>query len=193
MILEVLVTTRDTAGQIHLAPMGITLNGVEQLVISPFRPSQTLDNLLATEHAVVNACDDVRLFAGCVTGRYNWTYCPVADGQGYYLADALSYSEVAVVAYEDDPVRPRVHCQILTTRSLKPFCGFNRAQFSVLEAAILVSRLDRLPWQKIVEEIRYLRIGFEKTAGPREREAWAWLMAAIEHYRLQHGLEALSE
>jgi hypothetical protein len=65
----------------------------------------------------------------------------------------------------------------------KPFQGFNRAQYSVLEAAILISRLDRLPWEKIQAELDYLRIGLEKTAGEREREAWDWIMAVIEQHR----------
>jgi hypothetical protein len=66
-----------------------------------------------------------------------------------------------------------------------PFKGFNRAQYSVLEAAILISRLNRLPLTKIEAEIDYLRIGLEKTAGDRELEAWGWLMAVIEKFKAE--------
>jgi len=55
----------------------------------------------------------------------------------------------------------------------------------VIEAAILVSRLDRLPAQKIDDEMRYLAIAVDKTAGPVEREAWSWLTERIRTYRSQ--------
>ena len=36
-----------------------------------------------------------------------------------------------------------------------------------------------LPHEKIQQEIEYLTIGFEKTSGPREKEAWSWLMDKV--------------
>ncbi|MGH9904798.1 MAG: DUF447 family spectrin-like domain-containing protein, partial [Pyrinomonadaceae bacterium] len=53
----------------------------------------------------------------------------------------------------------------------------------VLECAILVSRLHMLPREKIESELNYLTIAIDKTAGPREREAWEWLMEAIAKHR----------
>ncbi|MCG8378302.1 MAG: DUF447 family protein, partial [Proteobacteria bacterium] len=67
----------------------------------------------------------------------------------------------------------------------KPFKGFNRAQAAVLEAAILVSRLDMLPDEKIDQEIKYLTIAIEKTAGKNEKIAWGWLMEKIKQFREQ--------
>jgi hypothetical protein len=55
----------------------------------------------------------------------------------------------------------------------------------VIEAAILVSRLGMLPEDKIRDELRYLQIGIDKTAGERELEAWGWLMDRIK----QAGIE----
>jgi len=70
-IREVIVTTRSTDGQPHIAPMGVwDEDGL--VTLAPFRPSRTLDNVLASRVAVVNACDDVRVFAGCLTGRHDW-------------------------------------------------------------------------------------------------------------------------
>jgi hypothetical protein len=57
--------------------------------------------------------------------------------------------------------------------------GFNRAQAAVVEAAILVSRLEMLPRDKIEQEISYLQIAVSKTAGAAEQEAWQWLMELI--------------
>ena len=74
-------------------------------------------------------------------------------------------------------------CRTLRSVNQAPFGGLNRAKAAVLEAAILVSRLDRLPADKIDREIDYLRIAVEKTAGPEEREAWGWLLEKIASVR----------
>jgi hypothetical protein len=149
----------------------------------PFRPSITLENLLATGSAVMNYCDDVRIFAGCLTGRRDWPLLPAERVVAPRLAGALAHAELEVARYEDDDVRPRFHCRVIHEATHAPFRGFNRAQFAVLEAAILVSRLGMLPRDKIESELAYLSIGLEKTAGPAEREAWGWLMDRVEAYR----------
>jgi hypothetical protein len=67
-IRETIVTTVDRNGKVHIAPLGIIAEG-EGWVIAPFRPSTTLENLAAVPLAVANYTDDVRIFAGCLTGR----------------------------------------------------------------------------------------------------------------------------
>ena len=71
MIQETIVTTQNSSGVAHIAPMGIHVNG-DDFIILPFRPSTTLNNLLESKTAVLNYCDDVRVFAGCLTGRRDW-------------------------------------------------------------------------------------------------------------------------
>jgi hypothetical protein len=182
MIQELIVSTQNHEGVVHLAPMGIHVNGGE-LIILPFRPSTTLNNLLETGVAVLNYCDDVRVFAGCLTTRRDWALNPAQKIQGAVLACALAHTEVELVRIEEDDTRPRLFCKAIHSVNHAPFKGFNRAQFAVLEAAILISRLKMLPLEKIETEIDYLRIGLEKTAGDRELEAWGWLMAVIEQHK----------
>lgn len=182
MIQETLVTTQNAQGIAHIAPMGIHCLANE-IAILPFRPSTTLDNLLTTGVAVINYCDDVRLFAGCLTGRRDWPLRPAETIAGQVLAAALAHTEVELLRTEENGTRPKLYCKAVHTVNHAPFKGFNRAQFSVLEAAILVSRLSMLPLAKIEAELEYLKIGFEKTAGVHEREAWAWLMAAIASHK----------
>ena len=184
MIQETIVTTQNQSGVPHIAPMGIHVQG-QELIILPFRPSTTLDNLLANRVAVINYCDDVRVFAGCLTGRRDWPLTAAEKVNAPVLACTLAHNEVEVVHIEDDAVRPKLFCRIVHSVHHQSFAGFNRAQYSVLEAAILLSRLDRLPLEKIAAELDYLRIGIEKTAGEREREAWGWLMAAIDQYKAE--------
>ncbi|CAL1240345.1 DUF447 domain-containing protein [Candidatus Methylocalor cossyra] len=182
MIRETIVTSLSPEGTPHIAPMGVhVLPG--ELLIMPFRPSTTLDNLLSSGYAVVNYCDDVRVFAGCLTGRRHWPLVEAERIPGKRLADTLAHAELALTRVEPDPLRPRLHCRVVHQAQHAPFRGFNRGQFAVLEAAILVSRLDRLPWDKVERELAYLRIGLDKTAGPAEREAWDWLMERVEAFR----------
>lgn len=178
MIEEVIITTRHPDGRGHMAPMGIRHTG-GYIVIAPFRPSTTLDNLLAGRSAVVNYTDDVRIFAGCLSGRTDW---PLLDAQRVpvpRLAQSLAHTEVELETVKEDPERPRLICRAVFSQTHSPFRGFNRAQASVLELAILVSRLDRLPLDRVLREIDYLRIAVDKTAGPREQDAWDWLMERV--------------
>jgi len=184
MIQETIVTTQNKSGQVHIAPMGIHVNGAE-IIILPFRPSTTLNNLLETKTAVLNYCDDVRVFAGCLTGRRDWPLTPAEKIKGQVLKCALAHTEIELLRIEDDPTRPSLFCSAVHTVNHAPFMGFNRAQHSVLEAAILISRLNWLSLEKIEAEVNYLRIGFEKTAGEREMEAWGWLMAVIEKFNAE--------
>lgn len=185
MIVETIVTTLNHKGEVHLAPMGIHKHE-DEFIILPFRPSTTLNNLLETGAAVINFCDDVRIFAGCLTGRRNWPLTAAEKIKGRVLVNTLAHTEVELIRIEDDPIRPKLFCTTVHSVNHAPFMGFNRAQYSVLEAAILVSRLNILPWDKIESELNYLRIGLEKTAGPREIEAWSWLMAVIEQHQREN-------
>ena len=182
MILETIVTTQNSLGNTHLAPMGIHTNG-DGVIILPFRPSTTLENVLETRTAVINYCDDVRIFAGCLTGRRDWPLQPAEKITGQVVQGALAHCEVKLLRIEDDPTRPKLFCQSIHSVNHAPFKGFNRAQYSVLEAAILISRINWLPLDKIEAECAYLKIGLEKTAGEKEWEAWGWLMAVIENHK----------
>lgn len=189
MILETIVTTISAEGTPHLAPMGVHISDDEYVVL-PFRPSSTLRNMSATGCAVVNATDDVRIFAGSLTGRRDWPVVKADRVDGVRLAGALSHTELELIRIDDDPVRPRLVCRAVHQGTHQPFAGFNRAQFAVIEASILVSRITMLPPDKIDQELAYLRIGLEKTAGPRELEAWDWLIRRIEVWRAQAGAAA---
>ena len=79
MIRETILTTTGPTGAVHLAPVGLIADG-EEWIIAPFRPSTTLDNLRGVPYAVANHTDDVRIFAGCLTGRHRWP--TVASGNG---------------------------------------------------------------------------------------------------------------
>ena len=181
-IVETIVTTANANGDVHIAPLGLIEDG-EGWIIAPFKPSRTLDNLLANPHAVASHTDDVRVFAGCITGRKTWPLKPAKTVKGSYLESALTHWELSVGHVTEDELRPRFHCRIVHIASHAPWSGFNRAQVAVLELAVLTTRLHMLPASKIENELKYLEIAVSKTAGPREQEAWGWLMEKIEAWR----------
>ncbi len=183
MIWETIVTTRSNEGRVHIAPMGIRESEDGGVILAPFRPSTTLENVLATRVAVLNLTDDVRVFAGCLTGRHEWPTRACERIACVRLDGALAHRELALARIEGDEQRPRLHCDVVLTATHRPFRGFNRAQAAVVEAAILVSRLHLLSREKIDSEMKYLAIAIEKTAGPYEREAWSWLVERIAAFQ----------
>jgi hypothetical protein len=175
---EVIVTTLSNNGEPHSAPMGIEEVNTH-FVIQPFKPSSTYENLKRHRQCVINYIDDVRVFAGAITGRRAWPTLPCNTIDGYYLEAALAHTELEIVNFDDGTPRSRFEGRIVSEHNHSSFRGFNRAQSAVIEAAVLVSRLGMLPEEKIRQEIAYLEIAIQKTAGERELEAWGWLMEKI--------------
>lgn len=175
---ESILVTVGADGRAHVAPLGLIERG-ELLVVAPFRPSTTLANL--ERHPFATACytDDVRVFAGCVSGvKRDWPVVPADRVPGFRLASCLAHEELEVVTVESDPLRPRFLCRALHAAAHGPFLGFNRARFAVIEAAILLSRRHLLPAGEIDEGLARLRGLVDKTAGEAEREAWGWIEEA---------------
>ena len=184
MIHEVIVTTISNKGTVHIAPMGIRFID-KQVIISPFKPSTTLNNIIENNIATINFIDDVRVFAGIVS-RYkkDWELSARTDLDIVpNLTLTNTFYNVAVNEYQEDDKRPNIICDIKNSEIIKPFLGFNRAQFSVIEAAVLLSRLGMISMEKIDREIEYLKIGIDKTAGPNELEAWGWIQDKILSYK----------
>ena len=189
MIRETIVSTMNESGQVHLAPLGLIAEG-DAWIIAPFHPSTTLGNLRSVPFAAANFTDDVRVFAGCLTGRAQWPTAACQDIPVARLANALAHAELAVTRVTEDKQRPRFHCRVLHRATHAPFRGFNRAQAAVIEAAILVSRLHLLPRNKIEHEMAYLQNAVTKTASPTEEEAWSWLLDAVTAFYAKKGIDA---
>lgn len=179
MIREAVITTIDADGAAHITPLGYRLSN-DYVLLAPFVPSRTLDNLRQRPAATLNFTDDVRIIAGALTGQRSWPTSPTSHIEGLRLSDSLAHWELAVDTVREHPARPEFLCRIVAEVNHRPFLGFNRAQAAVLELAILVSRLDWLPADKVQTERDYLQIAVNKTGGPNEHQAWAWLTAAID-------------
>ncbi|MFM2065606.1 MAG: hypothetical protein RLZZ584_515 [Pseudomonadota bacterium] len=189
LIHETVITTVSSAGMVHVAPMGVRYAD-DTVVLMPFRPSTTLANIEASGRAVLNLITDVRVFAGCVTGRRQWPTVALAALPGdttagaaahadQRLACALGHEQLRLVAHSQDAQRPVLRLKRAAAAQHAYFPGMNRAQAAVVEGAVLVSRLFMLPREKLEAEWLWLQIAIDKTAGPAELEAWGWLDAAL--------------
>ncbi len=181
MIYETIITTVDTAGNPHITPFGVQKKeGL--IVISPFKPSTTLTNILATECAVMNLTDDVRVFAAAIVKAQTQAIVPATIVNGVRLAETLAHQELRLEQVVEDAERPQLWMRVVHQETHQPFAGFNRAQAAVIELAVLASRLNRLPKEKVLSERAYLQIAIDKTAGERELQAWQWLVEKIDGY-----------
>ncbi len=134
----------------------------------PFKPSTTLDNVLATGHAVLNLVTDTRVFAGCVTGRRE-----LADRARRAKSPACAWRvrsghvELALQQHRRSATPGAAHGarargQPRAVHGPQPRAG---ARWS--KGAVLVSRLHMLPPHKVDAEMAYLQIAIDKTAGAR--------------------------
>ncbi|MEN9725892.1 MAG: hypothetical protein RL434_258 [Pseudomonadota bacterium] len=188
LIHEAVITTLDASGRAHITPLGYRCEG-NTVVLAPFVPSHTLDNLRRHPEAVLNFTTDVRVIAGALTGRREWPVVASSKVAVPRLAECLAHWELKVVTTHEDPERPRFLCERVLGATHEAFTGFNRAQAAVVELAILVSRLDWLAPAQVRAERSYLQHAVDKTGGPREREAWHWLTSAVDAHP-RHGAAA---
>ena len=141
MIRESIVITTDLKNKPHVVPMGINYKK-GKLIISPFIPSKTFLNLQENPYAVINFTDDVNIFVDSLLGKSNFEIKPTKKIKSFYLKKTLSYIEVKVVKFIKNKIRPKFECRIINKTTIGSFNGFNRAQLSIIEAAILISRIN---------------------------------------------------
>ncbi len=178
MILEGIVTTRDDAGAVHVAPMGpIVDESLTKLRLRPFKTSQTYQNLKRTSAGVFHVVDDVLLLARSAVGLLEETppMFPAVHIRGDVLADCCRWYEFEVREFDDSRERAELEAQVVHAGRMRDFFGFNRAKHAVLEAAILATRVHLIAHSEILSEFERLRPAVSKTGGPPEFKAFALL------------------
>ena len=186
MILEGVVTTVSSAGQVNIAPMGPRLlddpyAAPRRFLLRPFPTAQTCRNLQAHGEGVLHVTDDVLLLAKAALGVVDPPPAlePAARVRGWVLSDACRWYEFRVTSCDDRSERVCFEAEVIHTGRGRDFFGLNRAMHAVVEAAILATRMAFLPREEIEAEYRKLAVLVEKTGGPREQEAFAFLQEYI--------------
>jgi hypothetical protein len=173
-VIEAVVTTINPDGSVNCGAMGVEW-GEARIVIKPYRGTRTLRNLRATGVAVVNLTDDILLFSQAALGDPHPPTRPATSVEGAVLDDACSWREVRVEAIDDSAERASVTTVVVGGGMGREFLGLNRARHAVLEASILASRARLCAADDIRAELSRLQPLVDKTAGPREREAMAYV------------------
>jgi len=186
LILEAIITSENDDGTIHVAPMGPHVSDdLSEWTLKPFQTSTTFRNLYAKNRCVVNIVDDALLLAQAVVGQANESHARYVDEVGYVLNAACHWYGLTITSWDVTQPRAIAKCSIGSKRVSHPFFGWNRAKHSVLELAILVSRLKMLEKSFIQSEIERLRVLIDKTAGERESIAFDLL---VDHINRQENV-----
>ena len=173
-IYETIVSTENEDGSTRLAPLGARRQQ-DDVILAPFAPSHTLDNIRRSGQAIINLCQDVSVFAGCITGRYDWPTVPGSQVRPRRLQAASAHLEVRMTAEQGTEQRTSFVCTVIHSEIHAPFTGYNRAQAAVIEAAVHISRIGIMPTEQIEQHLNNLQLQVDKTAGKQERQAWQWL------------------
>ena len=185
MIVEGIVTTIDSTGSLNVAPMGPIIAGdFESLLLRPFQPSTTFNNLSTTRCGVFHIVDQIDVIAKAAIGRLETNPDVVRASviDGYVLKDCCRWFEFTVDHVDASEPRSRMPSTIVHRGERRPFFGFNRARHAVLEAAILATRLHLLSREEVLSALIPMRSAVEKTGGPTELSAFAMLEEFIRGF-----------
>jgi hypothetical protein len=191
MILEGIVTTLDPSGRLNVAPMGPRVDpDFRRFVLRPFRGSNTYRNLSHHGEGVLHVTDDVLLLARSAIGDvHDAPSRPAKRVHGRVLTDCCRYYEFRVTAVDDREERASFFSETVHEGRSRDHFGFNRAKHSVIEVAILATRIDFLPPGEVIPELEKHRLIVNKTGGERETQALELLDAHIRSVALRRGFD----
>jgi uncharacterized protein len=184
VIIEAVVTTLDPVGRPNFAAMGVVWDEAT-ITIRPFLNTRTYRNLVASRAAVVNVTDNVLHFAKSALSHEPLPWVPARHVRGAVLRDACHWREVAVEEVRLPEATGRgggradVVTRVVGMGEARPFAGLCRAKHAVVEASILASRIRRLPREEVLGELNRLDVLVEKTGGPDERDAMAYIRSYV--------------
>jgi hypothetical protein len=175
-LIETVVTTTAPDGTVNCGAMGVRW-GEEELVFWPFHGTRTLRNLKTRREAVVHLTDDVLLFVEAALGDPRPDLRPASAVHGSVIAGANAWREVVVTAIvpQADLPRSEVRARVVASGSGREALGLCRARHAAVEASILASRLRLLDAGHVAAELERLQELVDKTAGPREHAAMAYV------------------
>lgn len=186
LILEGIATTWNAARQTHTAAMGAIFSSTGHLILRPFSGTTTLDNLRQTHTAVFQLTDNIGLLvrAALAPAETEFDVYRETDVLLPILTDACSWFALQVDSLDESQDRAIVRCHITAQGERRPFRGFNRARHSLLELAILATRIQFLSPDIIEQEWSRTSLLVNKTGGPEEFATWDWITAYLRQRRV---------
>ncbi len=192
LILEGIMSTVNETGSANISPMGPIVDArMQTLTLRPYQTSKTYRNLKRTGEGVFHVTDDVLLLARAAVNLLDAAppMLPAEYVRGFVIQDACRWYEIRVRDLDDRDERTTIIAEVVGSGRQRDFFGFNRAKHAVVEAAILATRIKFLPPQQILDDFDRLRVLVEKTGGPREHEAFAFLDNFLNQSEASRGLK----
>jgi hypothetical protein len=182
-LIETVVTTTGSDGVVNCAAMGVRW-GEEQLVFWPYNSTRTLANLRFRGEAVVHLTDDVLLFVQAALGHPRPPMRAATAIAGSVIEEVNAWREVVVLEItpaDSAAPRSRVRARVVAagTGTRQPL-GLCRARHAAVEASIFASRLKWLGYERVLGELARLQELVDKTGGPCERAAMAYVRAHVQ-------------
>ena len=151
VIFETIVTTYNVDGEANAAPMGVTMENLQRLILRIYTSSLTFKNLQSKKCGVVNVTYEVELFYRTAfkeansNGRLpqNWfEKAETVDAPRLQAADA--HIEVAVSDIKQfDAERAKVLCDVKLVQASSVFPkAYCRAVFATIEAIVHATRVE---------------------------------------------------
>jgi hypothetical protein len=181
MIIEGLLTSTNSDGSPHVAPMGPVVDPtLKSWTLRPFQTTTTFGNLRRSGVCVFHIIDDVvPLVQTALSLPSQLQFEEIQEG-GWRIKSACHWFCLETVQWDVSHERAEVQLQVRTQQVQRPFWGWNRAKHAVIEATIMATRIHLTGAQAVREEILRLEQTVRKTAGPRELQAWAILSDYVD-------------
>lgn len=153
-IVESIVCTFDVNGKPNAAPMGVTTEDMENLILQPYRETLTYRNLLLTGFATINITSDPTVFYQTVFKNVDPRWSPhnhlFTDSRfvnAPRLKNADACLEVAVTEVASKGAHmAKFNCAVMKVfkaTGLKPK-AYCRAAFALIESIIHATRIQAL-------------------------------------------------
>jgi uncharacterized protein len=181
VIIEGLLTSSRSDDSPHVAPMGPVVDeALTNWLLRPFQSSNTFKLLRNNGCCIFHVMDDVLPIVQAALGfEVDVEFKEHATG-GWIVKSACHWYKLKVVRWDVSTPRSEAVAVVVETGFLKPFWGWNRAKHAVLEATILATRLHLTERADIQQALAGLASAIEKTAGPREHQAWELVTKYID-------------
>ncbi|OFV68123.1 MAG: protein containing DUF447 [Candidatus Syntrophoarchaeum caldarius] len=179
-IWEVVATTRSENGVTNASPIGLRCTQ-ENLTVSLYSPSRTLENVLETGYIGVNILHDPLIFVHAAMGDLDSSYFGMLDGfpvirsaQGWIIFETRFLEHTDTYRFELTPIA--MH------KNLDMIHPVNRGFNALIEALIIATRYRITPESKreaLQKDIDFYAAIVQKCGGEKEREAMELLNAYL--------------
>jgi len=141
-IIETVLTTWNHDGTVNAAPMGVIRNPKDQIIIKPYRSSNTFRNMLRNKEVCVNTTQDSEIFLKTAFKDEGLGLFPIKKGDLLLEGSDASIKCKIINVESENTNRPEFTAEIkqILTKKRIPI-SFNRGRNNAIEAIIQASHI----------------------------------------------------